>query len=385
MLWVYAANDKLAEEAVAAYEAGLSTSAGDIRHFRNSSTLLSVDGDKPLSAYAEIEESPRAILVGARHPVMVDTPFALAWLAGLARRAEVVLHDLPAAPGLAKRLTAARLGARADLFVAEPLSEVLTRLTLAPAAKEADAAGKLDAYVRERLKTAAFWLGRNASAFCERYLKGADRYFDGDRLSANVADGQFCYTMHGVFQKGLFLDEWIRRQTFAGADLNILDMGGGYGGLGVEMAVRGHAVTVVELEDAKIELLGRWLARSADVASKVTFRTGDFSKINTVGGPFDLICFFGSLLYEDRAVLPKLLADCAARLTQRGRLIVQELPQSRSQPDARDFQRQFTGEELHAALSASFKDIRCFSPFNLQEIPLEKADETVLLCEAAPK
>lgn len=381
-IWAFAGSPEISAEIVDLYVAETGRDAGAVREFRRGAANLGRYDDRPYSIYARLEETPDAILVAPKFPLLIDAPFALSWLVGLAAAGPLYLIDLPDAVGARPALSKEKLAAVGHLLQAHAAADRLTRLELSESARRCETEDALADLVLAELKTTERALSSRLDRFRQRYTDAAGAFLDSERLSPDVADAQFTYTMHGVFQKGMFLDRQVDALAGNGEPIRMLDMGGGYGALGAEMAARGHRATVLELEPAKVDRLGVWLADELGVADRLEFVIGDFQAIDRVDGAFDLICFFGALLYEDRAKVPALLRACADRLTEGGRLIVQELPKCRSKPDARDFHRQFAGPDLHELLLETFSEVAYFSPINLRELPAEQAFETNMLCEA---
>ncbi|MDN5795129.1 MAG: methyltransferase domain-containing protein [Intrasporangium sp.] len=85
-----------------------------------------------------------------------------------------------------------------------------------------------------------------------------------------------------------------------GRPLDVLDLGGGTGGVAVPLAVSGHRVTVVDPSPNALAALGD-RARDAGVSSRVTALQGDGDSLVSVlsGATFDLVCCHGTLEFVD--------------------------------------------------------------------------------------
>jgi SAM-dependent methyltransferase len=114
-----------------------------------------------------------------------------------------------------------------------------------------------------------------------------------------------------------------------GRPIDVLDLGGGTGGVAVPIAVAGHQVTVVDPSpNALAALDGR--ARDAGVSGLVTAIQGDGDSLAAVlsGRTFDLVCCHGTLEFVDdpattlRSVADVLLPGGMLSLIVSGRLAV---------------------------------------------------------------
>jgi len=109
------------------------------------------------------------------------------------------------------------------------------------------------------------------------------------------------------------------RQEALGRPLQVLDLGGGTGGLAVPLAELGHDITVVDPSPDALAALERRAAESG-VANHITARQGDADSLTEVRPPggFDLVCCHGVLeVVDDPAVA---LAAVAVSLATDGHL-----------------------------------------------------------------
>jgi SAM-dependent methyltransferase len=85
-----------------------------------------------------------------------------------------------------------------------------------------------------------------------------------------------------------------------GRSLDVLDLGGGTGGVAVPLAVSGHRVTVVDPSPNALAALGD-RARDAGVSDRVRGVQGDGDSLEAVlsGQTFDLVCCHGTLEFVD--------------------------------------------------------------------------------------
>ncbi len=103
-------------------------------------------------------------------------------------------------------------------------------------------------------------------------------------------------------------------QARLGRPLEVLDLGGGTGGVAVLLAEQGHRVTVVDPSPDALAALAR-RAREAGLSDRVTGVQGDEATLaNVLGGrTVDLVCCHGTLEFvDDPAATLRVLADVLA-------------------------------------------------------------------------
>ena len=100
----------------------------------------------------------------------------------------------------------------------------------------------------------------------------------------------------------------------------ILDVGGGAGDQAIALARLGHQVTILDVDEAMLDLARKALAReSARVGDRVTLAVGSGEDASlAVGGGFDATCCHGVLMYVESP--GPLLAELA-RVTRPGGLL----------------------------------------------------------------
>jgi S-adenosylmethionine-dependent methyltransferase len=166
-----------------------------------------------------------------------------------------------------------------------------------------------------------------------------------------------------------------------GRPLEVLDLGGGTGGVAVPLAEAGHRVTVVDPSPDALASLAR-RAREAGIVDRVTGVQGDGDSLDGIlaGRQVDLACCHGTLEFVDdpattlRAIAQSLGQDGVLSLLVSGRLavvfakaIAGEFAQARAalvDPSGRwggtdPLPRRFDVEQLEALLAdAGFTDVR---------------------------
>lgn len=120
-----------------------------------------------------------------------------------------------------------------------------------------------------------------------------------------------------------------QRRTELGRALDVLDLGGGTGGVAVPLAGAGHHVTVVDPSPNALAALDRRV-READLTKRVRAIQGDGDSLAAVveGRHIDLVCCHGALEFVDdpastlRAIATVLAPDGTLSLLVAGRLAV---------------------------------------------------------------
>ena len=330
------------------------------------------------------DRSPDIIVVGRELKLMLDNDFSFAWLAHLSSALNdggALLFELPAAkaaPTGGPRLGAKAISERTDLFKSDEIAPGWLRLHLRQNVHDEIQRDGFGPAIRKYLNTAYPSMMLLRAEFESRYTESSDDYIDGERLLPEFAANQFVYTLHGMSQKSKLVDHVLKSIGHHGR-ARILDMGGGYGAMAVELATAGHEVKVIELEPAKIENVGTWLAQQAGVTSELSFVAGDFDAIDAIDERFDVISFFASLLYYPRENCADLLERCKQRLADHGVLIIHENPKERAAPDARDYKVQFYAEELDGLARNLFEHVEYLSIFSFETVTLEDAQTSVMV------
>jgi hypothetical protein len=181
---------------------------------------------------------------------------------------------------------------------------------------------------------------------CRRFrdLYAIARHRDAGNLVAagngeGPAEASYKYSMIGASRNSLMLERLADRFGW-GPQPTMLDVGGGHGFLGLELAAKGWTVTVADHDPAKTELLGPWLARLSPRRLAIEYCSLSMEDLAAGGIPgqpsgFHAVTFFGSLLFARRNRVASLLRACWERLVPGGALIVREMV------------RQTAGEHLH--------------------------------------
>jgi 2-polyprenyl-3-methyl-5-hydroxy-6-metoxy-1,4-benzoquinol methylase len=164
------------------------------------------------------------------------------------------------------------------------------------------------------------------------------------KKSRSDATRTFIYSLFGANQK-YFVLERIIRESFGDAKIDGLDMGGGYGFMAAELACAGHTMQMMDYNARNIAV-GDWLARECGVENSLTLGIGNIEDISRYAGSYDLISYFGCLLYVDRKSIPLVIRASMALLKPGGVLIVHENPKGVIKPGSADYEKCFETEEL---------------------------------------
>ena len=160
-----------------------------------------------------------------------------------------------------------------------------------------------------------------------RFLHGVFAEFR-DLFPWQGAETTLRNSLFGASRNSLFLENLAERLGL-GARPRLLDIGGAYGCLGLELAAKGWDVTVVDNDPTKTEMLGPWFARLSLQKLPIAFCTLSMDDIPTDGiagktAEWEVISFFLSLYHAKRDRTPALLRTCWQRLAPGGALVIHE-------------------------------------------------------------
>lgn len=149
-----------------------------------------------------------------------------------------------------------------------------------------------------------------------------------ERGWADIAARSFMYSMLGTSRNSLLLEQLAARLGWGGTP-TIVDIGAGFGLLGLELASKGWNATVIDCDAFRVEEIGSWLAGQSSKTLQLERIVRSMDDIPKGGVPGKLapqaIAFFHSLLLAQREHVSDILRACWARLTPGGALILHEL------------------------------------------------------------
>jgi len=166
--------------------------------------------------------------------------------------------------------------------------------------------------------------------------------------SQNEAMRTFIYALHGANQKS-FIIERILADYGITKSAQGLDMGGGFGFLGAELAVKGHRVTTLDYNKKNIEL-GKLIWRQFNIEKGLNLSEGNIEKIDQISGNYDFLSYFGCLLYIKREKLAGILQHSMELLKPGGLLLIHENPKEAGRTGSRDYERRFEADELFSLI-----------------------------------
>ena len=206
------------------------------------------------------------------------------------------------------------------------------------------------------LPTAYPVLHRAFAGFRELYAlvnhKDAAHFISGE----GPAEAAFMYSMLGASRNSLVLERLASRFGWGSAP-DIVDVGGGHGFLGMELAAKGWTATVIDHDPAKTELLGPWLVRRSPRRLAVSLHTRSMEALAAGGVPAggrapQAVTLFQSLLFCERSRVAEMLRACWACLAPGGALIIHELVRKAASEALHE--RRFERDELIGLVGENF-------------------------------
>lgn len=184
------------------------------------------------------------------------------------------------------------------------------------------------------------------------------------------------YSLFGANQKSHLVSSIVKQQLpFTPlSDLSLLDVGGGFGFLGAELALKGMNVTVMDYDSQK-EIIFNWLSRIIKHKGRLDFTTSGMEQFE-FDKSYDMISFFGSLLYCPRSNITTHLKNYWDNLNDGGLLIVHENPKGIGDPASLDYHLRFEFDELHQLLSDFSDIVYYYHPNSASHISPEQARKT---------
>ena len=198
-----------------------------------------------------------------------------------------------------------------------------------------------------------------------------------DRKIRDDAVRTLIYSLHGANQKS-FVVERIMDDTGMKGKARILDMGGGMGFLGAELALKGHDVTVIDCQPGSIGC-GRKLWDAAGAVRRPDLALGNIERIDEMAGGYDLISYFGCLLYIDRREMPKVLRHSYSMLNDGGLLLIHENPREAGAPGSLDYEKRFEADELYALMADSCGPPSFYNVFTGNPMAWELARQKLIM------
>ena len=163
-----------------------------------------------------------------------------------------------------------------------------------------------------------------------------------------LASRSFMYSLLGTSRNSLLLERMANELRW-GANPTLVDIGGGCGFLGLELAAKGWNVAAVDRDAFRTEVVGRWLAARSPRPLPLELVTQSMDEIPESGIPGGrkphAITFFHSLLMGRRDRAGAILRACWDSLVPGGALVIHELVHG-TPGERQNDQRLFEQEEL---------------------------------------
>jgi SAM-dependent methyltransferase len=360
-----------ASEAAERIRAVINPELGEIHYMANAPRHLSVDDahspDQAAHIYSPICDGVSPIVLLRGFPALYDTQFSIAWLVMLAASLE---------EGGSLWIEEGVLDAHARVTTAA-VREVLEDLDIQEGGWlriQNDDSARL-CRIAAGLPTIYPAMHGKAADFREEHLLAFGQR-DDDETAVIRADHMYIYGLFGANQKGWIVDRILSAEGIE--SVRMLDLGGGYGFLAAEEARRGGMVHVVDLDPAHVNYIGPWVTRTTGTEESVSFELGDFGVVHEHQNQYNVVSFFGSLLYAPRSSVPALLQSCMERLEPGGVLLVHENPFETGKPGQKDYEIRFRAQELHELLTAC-GELTYWSMFSGDPIDLERASSSLMM------
>lgn len=187
-----------------------------------------------------------------------------------------------------------------------------------------------------------------------------------EQKANNRIVGTYIYSLFGAYHKSLVTLKIIEDHFPDQKPLNILDMGGGYGFLGAELAMKGHNVTVTDGSSFHVRI-GKKLLQHCELDKKINFFEQKIEDVDTnQKNQYDIVSYFGCLLYAIRKKVPAILKSSMKILKPGGVLMIHENHNRLIKPESVDYPICFSSEELLNLLAKHAGQPRLYDIFSLQ-------------------
>lgn len=207
------------------------------------------------------------------------------------------------------------------------------------------------------------------------------RFEDPKTNPSRSAELVFAYSLQRVLPNA-FVFERICRAAFGARRLRLLDMGGGFGFLGCEMAAKGHRVMVQELGRDRVATGKTWLRPLLGLDQSVEYCQGRMEDFEGPDETYDLISFWGSLLLCDRGKIDQVLRRALRMLKPDGVLLVEERPLVKGRSEVPTL-HPFQAAELDAILRSAVGVPTYVCGRTGRRFPFAEASRSVMLAVAA--
>lgn len=183
----------------------------------------------------------------------------------------------------------------------------------------------------------------------------------GAKGSEGAALSSYVYSLNGVMQRQFILERIC--ETIGLIDsTSLLDVGGGMGFLAVEWACHQNHAAILEPGEEWLQV-ARWLARRSGVEAEMSIIAGKMQELAKLGGQYDLVTFFNSFYYCDKAEAGDVLRAAYRLVTPGGALIIWELPKELVSPMSTAYNIAWSHTEFEALLKEGGYQATYWDPF----------------------
>lgn len=324
-------------------------------HLSNGGPHFDISGDHPAAAsmFALLDSSFRQVFIVGEFPITYAHNMTLWWLAGLL----------------------SSIGEGGELFV-EILNEKANRqknlITQDFLEKNLDGA--------DISRVQSNWLRISAGeglnlqehpSILEKIRSNFDEFVAVRNSTAMVTPTQradalrsFIYSVFGTSQKVYLVDRIIEDCGLEGGPgARGIDLGAGYGFMAAELALKGMSMHAVDYNPAHVKV-GNWLAEQCSITDRFTMEEGSMEAVAEIEGEYNIVSFFGCLLYADRKMVPEILQSSMKLLKKGGVLIIHENSMEGGEPGSQDYELRFKADELLALIQENAGTPQFYNAFS---------------------
>jgi|GEM_PF-5104964 len=326
---------------------------GEAVLFSNGGTQLTTDGDDVPHMYTGLDAGFRRALIVDQFPVFFDVEFTFAWLIKL-------LEDMGEGSELLIEIENDTRNSARNRVTAEAVKSLFSSCcevrTEGGVVAVTYSEGVIDLGRRVRSIYPAFHRGFDdfAVAFKRSHVgKGWD-----DSFACSEALRMYVYSLYGAHHKSFISKRIVSEMLQTGSERPaMLDMGGGFGFLGAEMAKFGFEVEVSDYSGEHVEI-GEWVMERCGLGDVVRPVVGTIEEVVDRGEveKYDVVSMFGALLYAKRDMVPEIMRACMRSLKPGGLFLLHENPAGVIRPGSKDYDICFREEELLGLLKAHAGD-----------------------------
>ena len=353
------------------------TSKESVRHasyLSNMGTHLDINNTRknPAHIYAPLNPSFTKAFVVREFPVLYANDFTVCWLgkmlADMGKNSELYIEIENEKVNKNKHnITADFLRAKLRSVVIDYVNKKWMRLPYSD--------GLLSDI--ESLHTIYKTFHNKFEEFRDIFTSSSDKVgTDEKRLRAEVTR-TYIYSLFGANQKGFVIDRIIQ-DYFSGASIEGIDLGGGYGFMAAELAAAGHTLTMVDYKERNVNI-AKWLVKECDLEDKLTVRVGNIEDVSSLTGQYDLVSYFGCLLYVDRHEIPDIFRASMRLLKPGGFLLIHENPKEAGKPGTQDYEERFEADELKRYMVENAGTPEFYNMFTGKKVPWESIRHKLIM------